>query len=110
MTVFNKKMALSKRKFWLFTVSVEGESAWPALLPSRQYFATCLLKPKIGDFIVFHNPKNKEEIFVKKVRAIERGGYFVEGTLSWASSSEDFGIVPKELVLGKIISRRSIAR
>ena len=88
----------------LFSVTIEGESAWPVLVPSKRYFATCILKPKVGDFVVFKNPKNEEEIFVKKVRTIERGGYFVEGTVSWSSSSKEFGCIPRNLVLGKIIN------
>ena len=87
----------------LFIVKIEGESAWPALVPSNRYFATSLLKPKIGDFVVFKNPKNEEEIFVKKVSAIDGNNYFMEGLLAGSSSSNDFGMVTKKLILGKII-------
>ncbi len=87
----------------IFLVKVEGESAWPNLVPEKRYLATNLLKPKVSDFIVFQNPKNRKEIFVKKVKEIKNNFYFVEGTVSWSESSKNFGQVNKNLVLGKII-------
>ncbi|MCH8741524.1 hypothetical protein IH779_01350 [Patescibacteria group bacterium] len=87
----------------IFSVKVEGESCWPHLVPGRNYFATNLLKPKIGDFIVFQNPKDQIEIFVKRVKEIKNNSYFVEGTVSWAESSKNFGEVNRNLVLGKIL-------
>jgi hypothetical protein len=87
----------------LFLVKVEGESCWPFLIPNKYYLATNLLKPKENDFIVFINPKNKEEIFVKRVKYVYDDFYFVEGTVSWSDSSKEFGLVNKDLILGKII-------
>jgi hypothetical protein len=76
----------------------------PALLPLRRYFASGLFFPRVGDFVVFQNPKNKDEIFVKKVSELLPGGsYLVESVFPVGSSSADFGPVPKELVLGKIL-------
>ena len=87
----------------LFSVKIEGESCWPHLIPGKKYLATNLLKAKIGNFIVFRNPKNQKEIFVKKVKEIKRNSYFVEGTVPFATSSKNFGPVNKNLILGKII-------
>jgi hypothetical protein len=85
-------------------VTVEGESAMPSLLPSRRYFASGLFSPRVGDFAVFKNPKNTDELFVKKVsKILSDGSYFVESIFSAGSSSADFGDIPKELVLGKIL-------
>ena len=87
----------------LFSVKIEGVSCWPYLIPGKKYFATNVLKPKIGNFIVFKNPKNQKEIFVKKVKTIQGNSYFVEGTVAFATSSKDFGQVHKNLILGKIL-------
>src|SRR4030042_2650999 len=87
----------------IFLVRVEGESAWPELVSGKTYFAASFLKPKIGDFIVFKNPKDQKEILVKKIRSIRKNSYFAEGTLPWAKSSRDFGQVSKGLILGKIL-------
>ncbi|MCP6719338.1 MAG: S26 family signal peptidase [Patescibacteria group bacterium] len=99
-----KKLPISFIKRLIFSVEVEGESAWPELIPEKTYLATGIKKPKVGDFIVFLNPENNKEILVKKIKSIEDNYYFVSGNVSWANSSKDFGLVPKELVLGKIIS------
>ena len=88
---------------WIFLVKIEGESAWPELVPGKSYLATNLLKPKVSDFIVFKDPKNRKETFVKKVKEIKNNFYFVEGTVSWSESSKNFGQVNKNLVLGKMI-------
>jgi hypothetical protein len=103
-----KNLPTSFIKKLLFIVKIEGESAWPALLPSSRHFATGLLRPKIGDFVVFKNPKSEEEIFVKKVSDIRDGLFFVESVLPGGSSSREFGLVPERFVLGKIICRKSI--
>lgn len=90
-------------KFALFTVKVYGESAWPVLIPGKTYLASRILPPRKGDFIVFQNPKNNKEIFVKQVQKCEVEGYRVSSLVSWGSSSENFGIVDKNLILGKIL-------
>ena len=86
-----------------FLVKVEGESLWPELIPGKRYFATSMLKPNADDYVVFKNPRNQREIFVKKVKRIIDGSYEVGGTVPWSSSSEGFSFVANELVLGKII-------
>jgi len=88
----------------IFLVKVEGESAWPELIPEKIYFATNLLRLKIGDFVVFRNPKDQREILIKRIKFIRKSFYFLEGTLPWSKSSKNFGLVDKSLILGKIIS------
>jgi phage repressor protein C with HTH and peptisase S24 domain len=89
----------------LFLVEVEGESAWPELIPGKIYFASKLKRPKVGNFIVFSSPRNKSEIFVKKIKQIRDNFYVVSGNVPWASSSKDFGEIHSELVLGAIINK-----
>ncbi|GEM_PF-1979359 len=87
----------------IFLVRVEGESAWPLLMPGGRYFASGLHRPRIGDFAVFQNPRDRSRVFVKRVAGIEHGLYRMESAVSWGSSSDDFGVVPRELIVGKII-------
>ncbi|MBI4086259.1 MAG: S26 family signal peptidase [Candidatus Liptonbacteria bacterium] len=87
----------------LFLVKVEGESLWPELIPGKRYLATSLFKPNAGDYVIFKNPKNRKEIFVKKVKKIIADSYEVSGIVPWANSSREFGLIPKTLVLGKLI-------
>ena len=88
-------------------VRVTGESALPALVPGKSYLASNIFLPKVGDFAVFRNPRNPAEIFVKRVTRFKNGRYMVESMVSWGASSSDFGLVARELILGKIIRKRS---
>ena len=89
----------------VFLVRVEGESLWPKLIPGKRYLASSIFVPKVGDFAVFRNPKNKMDVFVKKVREATDAGYIMESVVSWGSSSVDFGPVPKHLVVGKVLKQ-----
>ena len=102
------KSAISFFKRILFFVQVTGESCWPDLIPSKKYLATSLLRPKIGDYIIFRT--KYDEIFVKKVKYIKKkenmkgdDSYFVSGNVSWAQDSNSFGLIKKENILGKLI-------
>lgn len=94
-----------KRRKIFFLVRVEGESGWPVLVPGGRYFASGFLSPRIGDFAVFRNQQDTERVFVKRVVGLANGFYRMESAVSWGSSSDDFGLVPRELILGKIILR-----
>ena len=94
----------------LFLVKIRGESMWPALIPGKTYLASGFLKPRKGDVIIFRNPKNSDEVLVKRIVDGQDHGYKVDGTVSWASSSNDFGRVPRECVLGKILGLTMFSR
>ncbi|MBI3442722.1 MAG: hypothetical protein HY007_03060 [Candidatus Sungbacteria bacterium] len=87
----------------LFRVRVSGESCWPALVPGKTYWASTFRKIRKGDFVVFRNPIDRKEIFVKKIFRVQEKGYKVVSLISWGESSKDFGIVSKKNVLGKVI-------
>lgn len=82
---------------------MQGESALPALVPGTLYLATNMVRPKTGDFIVFRNPMNIQQVFIKQVRSVRDGCYQTESLVSWGSSSRDFGLVARNLILGKLI-------
>ena len=93
--------------FWsgkpLFLVRVNGESMWPALRPGCFYLASGWLRIKVGDFLVFKNPANHNQILIKQVEKIRSEGCEVDGTVSWSQSSQDFGLITKNLILGRIL-------
>ena len=88
---------------YLFSVKVEGMSMWPRLVPGWRYFATSLLSPRVGDTIVFRNPQNVAQIFVKKIIKREHDGYTVRGERPGSTGSGDIGVINKKLVIGKIV-------
>lgn len=91
----------------IFLVKVEGGSAVPVLRPGKYYFASSFMAPRVGRFVVFRYPKEPKRLFVKRVKEIFPEGYHVEGLVPGASSSEDFGVVPKEMVLGTLFMKGS---
>ena len=102
-TTRTKRSPTNSIKRLLFLVKIEGESLWPELIPGKRYAATSLGKPDIGDYLVFKNPGNNGQTFVKKIRDIRDGAYEVAGTVPWASSSNEFGLILRNSVVGKII-------
>lgn len=86
----------------LFIVRVEGESMWPWLVSGERYLASGWIRPRVGDFAVFRHPADRNKLLVKRVERIETDGFFMDGIVSWSSSSEDFGLVRWELIVGKV--------
>lgn len=84
-------------------VKPEGESGWPELIPEKYYFASNIVRPKVGDFIVFKNPRQESELLIKKVMRITEEFYFVTGTVSWSSFGPRSSPVPKKHVLGRLM-------
>ena len=87
----------------LFRVRVSGESAYPKLMPGRVYLASGILPIRVGDFVVFQNPRSPAEQWIKRVKVVREDGYEVEGLVSWSTPSEAIGIVPRERVWGRLI-------
>ena len=83
---------------------IDGESCFPDLIPGKKYLAQKTKTPQVGEFVVFLNPLNAQQILVKKVVRIENGLYYVKGNTSWATSSQNFGPVSSKDILGIIIS------
>ncbi len=86
----------------LFLVKVEGESGWPTLVSGKRYLATNLILPQQGDFLVFRN-QHDCEVYVKQIAEVRRNGYMMESTVSWGSSSRDFGMIPFRATLGVVL-------
>jgi len=95
-----KKLLIHYFSTVLFRVRITGESMWPVLVPGKTYLAINLLRVRKGDFIVFKNPKNQDEVFVKRVKETYGDRYAVESLVSWGNASEDFGLVGHGQFLG----------
>ncbi len=91
---------LKSLRHLLFIVKIEGESAWPELIPEKYYFATSLLRPKTGRFFIF---KKDGRIIVKKIEKILDKSVEVSAAVSWGSSSKNLGILPLETMIGTVI-------
>lgn len=88
----------------LFSVRIKGTSMMPELIPNKLYLASSLKKPKIGSNIVFKNPKNITQMLVKKVHtASDDNSYYVNGAVSWATSSSQIGLIKQSEIIGIIL-------
>jgi len=61
-------------------------------------------KPKPGDLVAIEHPKERNKILLKKIKKIiSEDQYFVVGTNpSDSCDSRSFGLVGKELIIGKV--------
>ena len=82
----------------VFRVSVSGESCWPELMSGQSYWASSLLRPRVGKFVVF---KREKQHIVKKIQRIEGDTLYVGGTVSWSSSF----VLSRGAVLGRVLFR-----
>lgn len=98
-------ISLSRPSFFerlIFIVRVSGESGWPVLVPGKRYLASGLSVPRAGDWAVFCDPRYRQRTLIKRVSRVVDSGYIMEGMVSWASGSRDFGLVPYEYIIGKV--------
>lgn len=77
----------------------------PALLPREKYLASCLLKPKIGKFVVFYNPKYSNQIMVKQIIDKTDNGWLVSGINPLSTSVAKLGEVENHNIIGVLIKR-----
>lgn len=88
--------------FGLRIIKVQGHSMEPTIKAGS--FVLVMDTPilQLGDIVLLQLP-NKEKM-IKRITNITPEGYFVEGDNKNDSyDSRDFGIIPKEKMLGKII-------
>ena len=74
---------------------------WPRLVPGKRYFATSLMKPKLGSFVVFRDV-SKNEVMVKQVVEVRDDAYVASGTVPWSSTH----VVPRSAVIGTLLLHR----
>ncbi|WP_416968434.1 nickel-type superoxide dismutase maturation protease [Streptomyces sp. 4F14] len=85
---------------------VTGPSMVPTLRHGDQLVVRYGAKVRAGDVVVLRHPFQQDLLVVK--RAVERrdGGWWVLGDNAYAGGdSTDYGTVPDDLVLGKVLLR-----
>jgi len=87
-------------KYALLKVRVKGTSMMPDLIPDQLYFASKFKKPKLNSKIIF---SHRNKILIKKITALVDSKYQVGGTVSWATSSHDIGLISKKQILGTLL-------
>lgn len=90
----------------LGVLDVDGPSMVPTLLHGDRLLCRYGARPRAGAVVVARHPLRQELLLVK--RAVERrdGGWWLLSDNTFAEGdSRDFGAVPDELVLGRVLCR-----
>lgn len=85
---------------------VEGSSMMPQLKAGDLIFLLKTQKLKVGQIVIAKRPDRQNLLVIKRVKAITKNGYWLEGDNSLESDdSRIFGEVDKDLILGKLMFR-----
>jgi nickel-type superoxide dismutase maturation protease len=111
-------LALAGTRGRLRTVAVAGDSMLPALAPGDWLLVRAGARPGPGDVVVARHPERADVLIVKRVAHRSGSGWWLESDNQRARGrrdSWDFGAVPDDLVLGRVVAcywpwRRASAR
>ena len=84
---------------------VNGDSMWPKLKDGDVIQAVPYDEQelRIGDLLVFYDPRDSSRVCIKRLKRIEANGYFVEGDNPDPTASTDshnYGLIPDDSVIG----------
>ncbi|MFF9278717.1 nickel-type superoxide dismutase maturation protease [Streptomyces griseosporeus] len=82
---------------------VTGPSMVPTLYHGDRLLVQYGARIRPGDVIVLRHPFQQDLLVVKRAVELREGGWWVLGDNAWAGGdSTDYGVVPEELVLGRV--------
>ncbi|MBZ6207721.1 nickel-type superoxide dismutase maturation protease [Streptomyces olivaceus] len=84
-----------------------AEVTGPSMVPTLHHGDVLLVhwgaRVRPGDVVVLRHPFQQDLLVVKRAAERRRGGWWVLGDNAFAGGdSTDYGVVPEELVLGKV--------
>src|SRR6185437_15666785 len=97
----------------IWRVAVVEPSMQPAVRPGDWLLVWRGLRParpiriKPGQLVIARNPQEPQMLLVKRVAWQEPGGWWLDSDYKWAGAvdSARFGVVPGELIEGRVIGR-----
>lgn len=100
--------ALARARGRVRTVAVAGDSMLPALRPGDWLVVRTGGVRAPGDLVVARHPQRPAVLIVKRATRRSGGGWWLESDNQRARGrrdSWDFGAVPDELVVGRVVAR-----
>ncbi|MFF1377209.1 nickel-type superoxide dismutase maturation protease [Streptomyces sp. NPDC058308] len=84
-----------------------AEVTGPSMVPTLQHGDRLLVRwgarVRPGDVVILRHPFQQDLLVVKRAKERREGGWWVLGDNTFAGGdSTDYGVVPEELVLGKV--------
>lgn len=78
----------------------------PTLRPGEHVLVATWPLPRVGDVVVLRDPEWTSTFTVKRITAVDVGGYEVRGdNVNVSRDSRHFGKVPRRLIVGRVIVR-----
>jgi nickel-type superoxide dismutase maturation protease len=86
---------------------IEGASMAPSFSSGERVVVNRAVywfrRPRAGDVVLVRDPRETDRLLIKRIERVADGHYAVVGDNPDASTdSRAFGLVPRELVLGKV--------
>jgi len=81
---------------------VSGHSMYPLLQDGQEVEAEPINEYKIGDVVVAQHPFQRDLIVIKQITAIRDQNFRLQG-VNREESSDNFGYLPLEDIIGKVI-------
>ena len=85
---------------------IADTSMQPALRPGDRVLVATWLAPRVGDIVVLRDPEATRTHTVKRVVGVREGACDVRGdNMNVSRDSRHFGLVPRRLVVGRVVFR-----
>lgn len=87
----------------LETYRVSGHSMYPLLKDGQEISIQSCREYQVGDIVVVKHPIQSDVTIVKKIESIDSKGQFRLRGVNRLESSDRFGLIQKEVILGKVV-------
>ncbi|NEA44482.1 nickel-type superoxide dismutase maturation protease [Streptomyces sp. SID11385] len=100
------RVRIGESRIPLGVAEVRGPSMLPTLRHGDRLLVRYGARVKPGDVVVLRHPFQQDLLIVKRAAERRGAGWWVLADNPWAGGdSNDYGVVPQELVLGRVLGR-----
>ncbi|EDY44256.2 signal peptidase [Streptomyces sp. SPB074] len=100
------RVRIGESRIPLGVAEVRGPSMLPTLRHGDRLLVRYGARVRPGDVVVLRHPFQQDLLIVKRAAERRGAGWWVLADNPWAGGdSNDYGVVPRELVLGRVLGR-----